>query len=124
MGGWGGGRRAGANRRPSLASHDPLPLPRPQVKLSVLDRLRGCPRGKYVVVAGITPTPLGEVGEGWGVEEGGGAARSASRGASTAVPTAPAGVLAAGSGAESRSDQSASPQHRRMKLIALPTSRT
>ena len=31
-----------------------------QVKLSVLDRLKDAPSGKYVVVAGITPTPLGE----------------------------------------------------------------
>lgn len=31
-----------------------------QVKLSVRDRLADAPTGKYVVVAGITPTPLGE----------------------------------------------------------------
>ncbi|EFJ51458.1 hypothetical protein VOLCADRAFT_79713 [Volvox carteri f. nagariensis] len=31
-----------------------------KVKLSVRDRLAGAPDGKYVVVAGITPTPLGE----------------------------------------------------------------
>ena len=31
-----------------------------QVKLSVLDRLSSAKRGKYVVVAGMTPTPLGE----------------------------------------------------------------
>ncbi|GIL68174.1 hypothetical protein Vafri_21431, partial [Volvox africanus] len=31
-----------------------------KVKLSVRDRLAGNPDGKYVVVAGITPTPLGE----------------------------------------------------------------
>lgn len=32
----------------------------PQVKLSVRDRLKDAPSGNYVVVAGITPTPLGE----------------------------------------------------------------
>lgn len=31
-----------------------------KVKLSVIDRLKGVKNGKYVVVAGITPTPLGE----------------------------------------------------------------
>eukprot|EP01026_Neomeris_dumetosa_P042290 TRINITY_DN35200_c0_g1_i5.p1 TRINITY_DN35200_c0_g1~~TRINITY_DN35200_c0_g1_i5.p1 ORF type:complete len:682 (-),score=97.44 TRINITY_DN35200_c0_g1_i5:274-2181(-) len=31
-----------------------------KVKLSVLDRLKDKPNGHYVVVAGITPTPLGE----------------------------------------------------------------
>jgi len=31
-----------------------------QVKLSVLDRRAAAPSGKYVIVAGITPTPLGE----------------------------------------------------------------
>lgn len=31
-----------------------------KVKLSVRDRLKDVPDGKYVVVAGITPTPLGE----------------------------------------------------------------
>lgn len=31
-----------------------------KVSLKVLDRLKGSPNGKYVVVAGITPTPLGE----------------------------------------------------------------
>lgn len=31
-----------------------------KVKLSVLDRLKDAPNGKYVVVAGVTPTPLGE----------------------------------------------------------------
>ena len=31
-----------------------------KVKLSVLQRLAHRPNGKYVVVAGITPTPLGE----------------------------------------------------------------
>lgn len=31
-----------------------------KVKLSVRDRLADQPLGKYVVVAGITPTPLGE----------------------------------------------------------------
>ncbi|XP_071006945.1 monofunctional C1-tetrahydrofolate synthase, mitochondrial isoform X4 [Oncorhynchus clarkii lewisi] len=31
-----------------------------KVRLSLLDRLREQPDGKYVVVAGITPTPLGE----------------------------------------------------------------
>lgn len=31
-----------------------------KVRLSVLDRLGDAPSGKYVVVAGITPTPLGE----------------------------------------------------------------
>ncbi len=32
----------------------------PQVRLSVLKRLGERPNGKYVVVGGITPTPLGE----------------------------------------------------------------
>ncbi|KAJ8009578.1 hypothetical protein DPEC_G00090330 [Dallia pectoralis] len=31
-----------------------------KVRLSLLDRLRDQPNGKYVLVAGITPTPLGE----------------------------------------------------------------
>lgn len=31
-----------------------------KVRLSVLDRLKGAATGKYVVVAGISPTPLGE----------------------------------------------------------------
>jgi formate--tetrahydrofolate ligase len=31
-----------------------------QVLLSVKDRLKGSPDGYYVVVGGITPTPLGE----------------------------------------------------------------
>lgn len=31
-----------------------------KVKLNVLERLRSAPNGKYVVVSGITPTPLGE----------------------------------------------------------------
>jgi formyltetrahydrofolate synthetase len=31
-----------------------------QVLLSVLDRLQSAPNGYYVVVGGITPTPLGE----------------------------------------------------------------
>ena len=31
-----------------------------KVSLSVLDRLKDEPNGKYVVVTGITPTPLGE----------------------------------------------------------------
>ena len=31
-----------------------------KVKLSILDRLRGKPAGKYVVVTAVTPTPLGE----------------------------------------------------------------
>ena len=31
-----------------------------KVSLSVLDRLRDQPNGRYVVVTGITPTPLGE----------------------------------------------------------------
>ncbi|XP_046893063.1 monofunctional C1-tetrahydrofolate synthase, mitochondrial-like [Hypomesus transpacificus] len=31
-----------------------------KVRLSLLDRLQGQPDGKYVLVAGITPTPLGE----------------------------------------------------------------
>ena len=31
-----------------------------KVKLSVMDRLGEAPNGKYVIVAGITPTPLGE----------------------------------------------------------------
>lgn len=31
-----------------------------KVSLGVLDRLRERPEGKYVVVAGINPTPLGE----------------------------------------------------------------
>ncbi len=32
----------------------------PQVKLSVLDKRQGGGNGKYIVVAGCTPTPLGE----------------------------------------------------------------
>ena len=31
-----------------------------KVKLNVLERLRNAPNGKYVVVSGITPTPLGK----------------------------------------------------------------
>ncbi|CAF1120693.1 unnamed protein product [Adineta ricciae] len=31
-----------------------------KVKLNVLERLKNAPNGKYVVVSGITPTPLGE----------------------------------------------------------------
>jgi len=31
-----------------------------KIKLGVLDRLGDAPNGKYVIVAGITPTPLGE----------------------------------------------------------------
>lgn len=31
-----------------------------KVKLDVLDRLKDAPNGKYIVVTGITPTPLGE----------------------------------------------------------------
>eukprot|EP00053_Salpingoeca_punica_P017006 m.162600 g.162600 ORF g.162600 m.162600 type:complete len:927 (+) comp17091_c0_seq1:306-3086(+) len=31
-----------------------------KVKLSILDRLKNRPDGKYIVVSGITPTPLGE----------------------------------------------------------------
>ncbi|KAG9484114.1 hypothetical protein GDO78_009821, partial [Eleutherodactylus coqui] len=31
-----------------------------KVRLSLLERLKGQPNGKYVLVAGITPTPLGE----------------------------------------------------------------
>lgn len=31
-----------------------------KISLKVLKRLENCPDGKYVVVAGITPTPLGE----------------------------------------------------------------
>lgn len=31
-----------------------------KISLSVLQRLRNQPNGKYVVIAGITPTPLGE----------------------------------------------------------------
>ena len=31
-----------------------------KIKLNVLDRLKTAPNGKYVVVSGITPTPLGE----------------------------------------------------------------
>jgi methylenetetrahydrofolate dehydrogenase (NADP+)/methenyltetrahydrofolate cyclohydrolase/formyltetrahydrofolate synthetase len=30
-----------------------------KIKLNVLERLRNAPNGKYVVVSGITPTPLG-----------------------------------------------------------------
>lgn len=48
---------------PPPAAHKHVPphtLFLPQVKLSVLDRLKDAPAGKYVVVAGITPTPLGE----------------------------------------------------------------
>lgn len=45
---------------PTLTPPRPAEPPRPQVKLSVRDRLAEAPNGKYVVVAGITPTPLGE----------------------------------------------------------------
>jgi len=31
-----------------------------KIRLNVLERLRNAPNGKYVVVSGITPTPLGE----------------------------------------------------------------
>lgn len=31
-----------------------------KIKLNVLDRLKNAPNGKYIVVSGITPTPLGE----------------------------------------------------------------
>jgi methylenetetrahydrofolate dehydrogenase (NADP+)/methenyltetrahydrofolate cyclohydrolase/formyltetrahydrofolate synthetase len=31
-----------------------------KVKLNVLERLKNAPNGKYVVVSGITPTPLGK----------------------------------------------------------------
>jgi methylenetetrahydrofolate dehydrogenase (NADP+)/methenyltetrahydrofolate cyclohydrolase/formyltetrahydrofolate synthetase len=31
-----------------------------KIKLNVLERLRNAPNGKYIVVSGITPTPLGE----------------------------------------------------------------
>ena len=31
-----------------------------KIKLNVLERLKNAPNGKYVVVSGITPTPLGE----------------------------------------------------------------
>jgi methylenetetrahydrofolate dehydrogenase (NADP+)/methenyltetrahydrofolate cyclohydrolase/formyltetrahydrofolate synthetase len=30
-----------------------------KIKLNVLDRLKNAPNGKYIVVSGITPTPLG-----------------------------------------------------------------
>ena len=45
------------SQRPSFLF---LPPSFSQVKLSVLDRLSSAKRGKYVVVAGMTPTPLGE----------------------------------------------------------------
>lgn len=38
----------------------PMPAHRPQVKLCVIDKLKDQPNGKYIVVAGMTPTPLGE----------------------------------------------------------------
>jgi hypothetical protein len=40
----------------------PLPLWTPplQVKLAVRDKLAHVANGKYIVVAGISPTPLGE----------------------------------------------------------------
>ena len=31
-----------------------------KIKLSVLERLKSAPNGKYIVVTGITPTPLGK----------------------------------------------------------------
>jgi hypothetical protein len=31
-----------------------------KIKLNVLERLRNAPNGKYIVVSGITPTPLGK----------------------------------------------------------------
>lgn len=46
----------------SLPTHC-LPCPAlltPQVRLEVRDKLAHVKNGKYVVVAGITPTPLGE----------------------------------------------------------------
>ncbi|KPA83327.1 putative C-1-tetrahydrofolate synthase cytoplasmic [Leptomonas pyrrhocoris] len=38
----------------------PYGTTRAKVKLSILQRLEGSPNGKYVVVAGMSPTPLGE----------------------------------------------------------------
>ncbi|CAG9578494.1 formate--tetrahydrofolate ligase [Leishmania major strain Friedlin] len=43
-----------------LSELSPYGSTRAKVKLSVLKRLEGCPNGKYVVVAGMNPTPLGE----------------------------------------------------------------
>lgn len=37
-----------------------LGKPCAQVRLEVRDKLAHVPNGKYIVVAGITPTPLGE----------------------------------------------------------------
>ena len=31
-----------------------------KIKLNVLERLRNAPNGEYIVVSGITPTPLGK----------------------------------------------------------------
>lgn len=39
---------------------NPYGSTRAKVKLSILDRLASSPNGKYVVVAGMNPTPLGE----------------------------------------------------------------
>src|SRR5271165_421166 len=39
---------------------DPYGRTKAKVHLSILDRLKDAPNGKYVVVTAITPTPLGE----------------------------------------------------------------
>ncbi|KAL2082201.1 hypothetical protein ACEWY4_022019 [Coilia grayii] len=39
---------------------EPYGRTKAKVQLSILDRLQDTPNGKYVIVAGITPTPLGE----------------------------------------------------------------
>lgn len=65
-GGIGRVRRPRVRARPTLRPLSLIPPPSPfpsfpaQVKLSVLDRRASAPPGKYVIVAGITPTPLGE----------------------------------------------------------------
>ena len=51
---------ARASRSRAADSLISSPSSPPQVKLSVIDRRAAAPSGKYVIVAGITPTPLGE----------------------------------------------------------------
>ena len=46
---------------PSPPQLEPYGAAKAKVSLSILDRLKECPNGKYVVVTGVTPTPLGKV---------------------------------------------------------------
>ncbi|KAG5498758.1 hypothetical protein JKF63_03046 [Porcisia hertigi] len=43
-----------------LSELNPYGSTRAKVKLSVLKRLESCPNGRYIVVTGMSPTPLGE----------------------------------------------------------------